>query len=215
MFKSCVWKRFLFCFWSSVCVQPTFSLYSYSDSPSELSCCHRVCWHYSAEYIQLSQSAWSLASQSNMNRYTFAELSDVHLVYGEARGNGREAQRIHQKRYPQRQLPHHTTFASIDTRLREYGTLEIKTRTAGRSRTVRTRNLEEAMLDTVEGKPFSSTRTTASDLSPLTLTFCCISYRAVAHKGTVSGHMFIWTFLQVLLCRTPQSILSVKFWNIL
>jgi hypothetical protein len=36
-----------------------------------------------------------------MNRYIFVELSDMHLVYGEARGNGREAQRIYQERYPQ------------------------------------------------------------------------------------------------------------------
>jgi hypothetical protein len=118
--------------WSSACVQPTFSPYSSGDPPWALSCCHRVCRHCSAEYVQLSQSPWSFRSQSNMNRYTFVELSDMHLVYGEARGNGREAQRIYQECYSQRQLPHRTTFASIDRRLREYGSLEINKRTAGR-----------------------------------------------------------------------------------
>jgi hypothetical protein len=98
---------------------------------------------------------------------------------------------------------------SIDRRLRMYGSLETNKRTAGRARTVWTQNLEETMLDTIEEKPSSSTRTTARDLIPLTLTFCCISYRAVTHKGSVSGHMFIWTFLLFLLCRTPHSILSV------
>jgi hypothetical protein len=129
-----------------------------------------------------------------MNRYTFAELSDMHLVYGEARGNGREAQRIYQERYPQRLLPHCTTFVSIDRRLRDYGSLEINKRTASSHRTVRTPDLEEAVLDTIEEKPSSSTRTTARDLSPLTLTFCCISYRAVTHGGSVSGHMFLCAF---------------------
>jgi hypothetical protein len=112
-------------------------------------------------------------------------------VYGEAQVNGREAQIIYQERYPQRQLPHHTTFASIDRRLREYCSLEINKRTAGRPRTVRTPDLGEAASDTIDEKPSSSTRTTARDLSPLTLTFCCISYWAVTHKGSVSGHMFI------------------------
>jgi hypothetical protein len=91
------------CIWSSACVQPIFSPHMSGDPPWEFSCSHRVCWHCSAEYVQLSQSVWSFKSQSNMKRYTFAELSDMHLVYSQARGNGREAQRIYQKRYPQRQ----------------------------------------------------------------------------------------------------------------
>jgi hypothetical protein len=87
--------------WSSACVQPIFRPRTSGDPPWELSCSHRVCWHCSAEYVQLLQSVWSFRSQSNMN--TFAELSDMHLVYGEAEGNGREAQRIYQECYPQRQ----------------------------------------------------------------------------------------------------------------
>jgi hypothetical protein len=128
----------------------------------------------------------------------------MHPVFSEARGNGREAQRIYKERYPQLQLPHHTTFASIGRRLRDYGSLDINKRTAGRPRTVRTPDLEEAVLDTVEEKPSSSTRTTARDLSPLTVTFCCISYLAATHLGSVSGHMFMRTFLLILLCRTPH-----------
>jgi hypothetical protein len=113
----------------------------------------------------------------------------MYPVYGEAQVSGREDQRMYQERYPQLQLPHHTVFASIYRRLRDYDSLEIKKSTAGRARTVRTPDLEEAVLDTIEEKP--STRTTARDLSPLTLKFCCISFRAVTHKGSVSGHMFI------------------------
>jgi hypothetical protein len=73
-----------------------------------------------------------------MNRYTFAELSDMHLVYGEARGKGHEAQRI----YPQRQLPHRTTFTLIGRRLWDYGSQEINKHIAGRPRTVQTPDLE-------------------------------------------------------------------------
>jgi hypothetical protein len=78
----------------------------------------------------------------------------------------------------------------------------------GTCRTVRTPDLEEAVLDTIEEEPSSSTCTTARDLGPLAMTFCCISYRAVTHKGSVSGHMFTWTFSLVMLCRTLHSILS-------
>jgi hypothetical protein len=132
--------------WSSACVQPTFSPHSPGDPPWALSCCHRVCWHCIAEYVQLSQSLWSLRSQSNVNRYIFAEMGITHLVYGEGQGNGCEAQRIYQERYPQPQLPHHTPFASMDRRLREYGSLQINKRTGGLPRTVRTLDLEEAVL---------------------------------------------------------------------
>jgi hypothetical protein len=95
-----------------------------------------------------------------MNRYTFAQLSDMRFVYGTmTRGSGREAERNYQERYPERQLPHHTTFASIDRRLREYGSLEINKRTAGLPRTVRTPDLEEAVLYKIEEKTSNSTRT--------------------------------------------------------
>jgi hypothetical protein len=100
--------------WSSACVQLTFSPHLSGDLPWALSCHHHICCHCIAQYVQLSQSPWSLFSQSNMNRYTFAELSDMHLIYSEVQGNGCEAQRIYQECYPQWQLPHHTTFASID-----------------------------------------------------------------------------------------------------
>jgi hypothetical protein len=69
----------------------------------------------------------------------------MHPVYGEAQGNGLEAQRIYQECYPERQLPQ----------------LEIDKRTAGRARTVRTPDLEETVLDTIGEKPSSSTRTNA------------------------------------------------------
>jgi hypothetical protein len=117
----------------------------------------------------------------------------MNLVYGMTRDNDHEAQRIYQERYPHH-LSHHITFPSIDRRLWDYGSLEINKRTAGHPRTVRTPDMEEVVKDTIEEKPFSSTRTTARDLSPLALTFFCISYRAVTHKGSVSGHMFICTF---------------------
>lgn len=47
-------------------------------------------------------------------------------------------------------------------------------------------------------------------MSPLTLTFW-----PVTDKGNVSGQMFLWTLLLILLCVTLLSILSESFWNIL
>ncbi|GFY35395.1 hypothetical protein TNCV_194881 [Trichonephila clavipes] len=35
----------------------------------------------------------------NMNRYTNAELVDIHFNYGPANGNGLDAARLHRERY--------------------------------------------------------------------------------------------------------------------
>lgn len=55
-----------------------------------------------------SQNQSSFISQSDTERYKFAELSDMNLTYRKAQGHGREAKTIYQERYLQRQLPHRT-----------------------------------------------------------------------------------------------------------
>jgi hypothetical protein len=52
----------------------------------------------------------------------------------------------------------------MDRRLQEYGSLEINKHMAGCPRTVQTPDLEEAVLDTIEEEPSSSTHTTAHNL---------------------------------------------------
>jgi hypothetical protein len=60
-----------------------------------------------------------------MAAYTWDEMTDILLAYSAADGNGRMAQRLYQERFPNRWNPHHSTFASINRRLRETGSLNV------------------------------------------------------------------------------------------
>ncbi|GFT66858.1 organic cation transporter protein [Trichonephila clavipes] len=55
----------------------------------------------------------------NMNRYTNAELVDIHLNYSSANGNGRVAD--DEERYSIRRQPNHQTFARMHQNLAEDG----------------------------------------------------------------------------------------------
>nr|CAI5829179.1 unnamed protein product [Callosobruchus analis] len=69
--------------------------------------------------------------------YSFDEMTDMLLIYGEAKNNGRQAVRLYVQKFSNRRIPHHSTFASIEMRLRETGNLRIKRNNAGRQRTTR------------------------------------------------------------------------------
>lgn len=56
-----------------------------------------------------------------MPLFTFAEYADMHLMYGLAAGNAREAARLYAQRFPNRVLPDHRTFERVDRNLRETG----------------------------------------------------------------------------------------------
>ncbi|KAJ8890762.1 hypothetical protein PR048_010271 [Dryococelus australis] len=60
-----------------------------------------------------------------MNKYTLAELADMYLVYGAAQSCGRRTHIMYSVMYPRRQVPHQSTFAAIDQRLRDPGTVAI------------------------------------------------------------------------------------------
>jgi hypothetical protein len=90
--------------------------------------------------------------------YTWIEETDIFLACGAAEGNGRMAQRLYQERFPNRRLPHHRTFASINRRLRETGSLNVNRLDCGWGRTVRTPKFGEAVLNMVADTPSSSTR---------------------------------------------------------
>ncbi|GFQ99258.1 hypothetical protein TNCT_534441 [Trichonephila clavata] len=53
----------------------------------------------------------------NMTSYTHRELADMHLVYGMANCNGREALRMYRQKYPSRKMPSRSFFATIHRRL--------------------------------------------------------------------------------------------------
>ena len=78
-----------------------------------------------------------------MEGFTFAELADMHLEYGAAGENARNAVRMYQSRFPNRYLPNHQTFSSLHRRLRERGTFTAIAHDNGRPRRVRTPEVEE------------------------------------------------------------------------
>ncbi|KAJ4438896.1 hypothetical protein ANN_14850 [Periplaneta americana] len=61
--------------------------------------------------------------QLRMDVYTFPELADMVMCYGEARGNGRRALHMYQQRFQNRNHLHHTIFAGLYKLLRDDGSL--------------------------------------------------------------------------------------------
>lgn len=58
-----------------------------------------------------------------MSDYTFAEYTDMVLIYGEAQGDAEEARRLYTERFPKRKPPSCSTIINLIQRLRETGTL--------------------------------------------------------------------------------------------
>jgi hypothetical protein len=110
-----------------------------------------------------------------MDLYTFKEIADMHLIYGRAYGNSREARGLYQQSFPQRNLPHRQAFVNINRRLRETRTFNPVTANWGRPLSVQAPNLEENILHHIEHDPASSTRRIA----------------AVVHVS----HLTVWTVL--------------------
>ncbi|KAJ8934234.1 hypothetical protein NQ318_007713 [Aromia moschata] len=79
-------------------------------------------------------------------------LLDMHFN-GCANGNAFQAQRKNAEQYPERRLPHHTTFTDIHQRLREFGKFEKRGHDSGRTPEVRTEALEEDVLNLIEESP--------------------------------------------------------------
>lgn len=106
-----------------------------------------------------------------MPNFTNSEMADMHFIYGFANGNAREARRLYMERYPNRMIPDQRVFSDIHRRLVETGTVKKNTNDAGRPRTVRTPQIEEAVLNEIEEDPETSTRKIGEHLN--------ISYQVV------------------------------------
>ena len=78
-------------------------------------------------YVLLSLSAVRLLAAFDMHQYTTAEMTDMVLAYGKADCSGRAAARLYAERFPNRQTPHHSSFAAIERRLIEAGEFHICT----------------------------------------------------------------------------------------
>ncbi|GFQ87089.1 hypothetical protein TNCT_292281 [Trichonephila clavata] len=67
----------------------------------------------------------------------------MHLTKGETKGNGREARRLYEQRFPTRRIPSHPTFCSAGRRMRETGLIAISNRNAVRLRNSRISQVRE------------------------------------------------------------------------
>ena len=84
------------------------------------------------------------------HRYSFAELTDMHLVYGEVRFNALAAERLYGERFPNRHHPSRRVIISLDLRMLETGSLQRRHEGPGNMRTIRTPDFEEETLVYVE-----------------------------------------------------------------
>ena len=115
--------------------------------------CHKYCQTFINLTVRTYKSLFVI-----MVNYTNAEMADMHFVYGLANGNSYEARRIYQQRYPRRLVPCAETFSNIHRRLAETGTFKRNRNTPGKPQTVRTPELEEAVLQIIDEHPETSTR---------------------------------------------------------
>jgi hypothetical protein len=86
------------------------------------------------------------------------KYADMHLLYGEARGNATAARRPYGERFPHRVLPSRSTFTEPHLRLCETGSVVPQMRGRGRHRSDFVIDAEEAILDIAEENSGVSTR---------------------------------------------------------
>lgn len=96
------------------------------------------------------------------NRYSFEELTDMILIYGECRKNQRQAAALYAQIYPDRRHPDHGFFYHLHERLRRNGQFH-KPR-----RPIRVRQRNQEAIDAVRqelANAHTSTRAIATDLN--------------------------------------------------
>jgi len=98
--------------------------------------------------IGKSTKTWSASPGPNLPH---------HWVYGAAYGNGRRAQRIYHKCFPNTQCPDYHMYASVDCRLWETGTFAVNRHSTGQGRSVHMLQFYEDILQHFEKNPSTST----------------------------------------------------------
>lgn len=120
-----------------------------------------------------------------MASYTHRELADMHLVYGMANCNGREALRMYRQKYPSRKMPSRSFFATIHRRLCETGSLDVHKPDSGRQRISRTVDAEERVVQALQRNPSTSIRVVSRETHiPQT-----IVWRIVHDEGLYPYHL--------------------------
>lgn len=97
-----------------------------------------------------------------MAAFTNQEYADMLMAYGKADGNGREAKRIYEERFPTRRQPNRHTFETTFRRLRETGNLNRREPGVTRQRNVAD---DERVLEAFNEDPTASIRTVAATLN--------------------------------------------------
>lgn len=142
------------------------------------------------------------------NNYTYAEQVDMLLIYGRCEGNGRASVRAYTAKFPNRRVPNHQTFASIERRLRENGSLKPRNGDRGRIRTVRTAAAEEMILNRVEENPTISTRRIEHELQiPKSTVHCVLKEHLLQpfHVQKVHELLDVDTATRLTFCRLIQN----------
>ncbi|PRD19029.1 UNVERIFIED_CONTAM: hypothetical protein NCL1_58654 [Trichonephila clavipes] len=95
-----------------------------------------------------------------MDRFTNAELADMHLMYVAAQGNDATAERMYRERFQSRKKKHpdRQTFDRIHRELRTSGTFYASRRETDIGRYRRTPSMEQRILNTVDNNPSPSSR---------------------------------------------------------
>jgi hypothetical protein len=94
--------------------------------------------------------------------YTFTEMADMHLCYGCAHGNAREARHLYKEQFPGCFPPDARMFTSIHQTSRERGTFVPPTHDQGRPKAMRNPDLENRILTHIANNPATSMRMTAA-----------------------------------------------------
>lgn len=94
--------------------------------------------------------------------YSTREMADMIFCYGLANGSNREARARYVQNYPTRRVPSQKLFSKLFQRLAETGFLTPRVIDRGRTRSLRTPDMEERILRRVEEDPRTSVRRIAA-----------------------------------------------------
>ena len=94
--------------------------------------------------------------------FTNEEMADMHMIYGEAQRNSRQAAILYSDRFPNRNVPNIITLTAIHRRLRETGFFKVTRADAGRQRL--NFEQEQEVLEHFEVHPTASCRSCADEL---------------------------------------------------
>lgn len=122
----------------------------------------------------------------DLDRFTNAELADMHLLYGLADGDGQAALRMYRERYPTRRVPHYQMFEQLHRNLIEHGSFTGRVQNTGQLRSTRTRTPvmeENVMLHAVDSNPSTSIPAVAAGTGECSLSVRNVIQAAALHPS--------------------------------